>query len=119
MRSPVETLPPLAPPQALGPAGQSLWDRIQYEWRIDDAAGIELLAQACCAADRAQSLAAVIEQDGPVIRSNTGVRAHPCLRDELAARSFVVRTLQRLGLTEEAIKSVGRPSRQDRDSDAD
>jgi len=32
------------------------------------------------------------------------------LKDELAARSFVVRTLARLGITTEAIKPMGRPS---------
>jgi hypothetical protein len=31
------------------------------------------------------------------------------LRPELACRSFIVRTLQRLGIVEESIKPVGRP----------
>jgi len=32
-------------------------------------------------------------------------------RDELANRAFVVRTLERLGVNVETIKSVGRPPR--------
>jgi hypothetical protein len=38
-----------------------------------------------------------------------GPRDHPLLKHELAARSFVVRTLQRLGLNMEAVKPTGRP----------
>jgi len=38
------------------------------------------------------------------------LREHPGLKHELAARSFVVRTLARLGLDVEAIKPVGRPA---------
>jgi hypothetical protein len=38
------------------------------------------------------------------------MREHPGLKHELAARSFVVRTLARLGLDVEAIKPVGRPA---------
>jgi hypothetical protein len=37
-------------------------------------------------------------------------RSHPGIRDELACRSFVTKTIQRLGLNFEAVKpSVGRP----------
>jgi hypothetical protein len=44
-----------------------------------------------------------------MIRTKTGLKAHPALRDELAARAFIVRTLERLGITIEAVKRVGRP----------
>ncbi len=38
----------------LGERGRALWDSLRREFVIADAAGIELLAQACAAADRAE-----------------------------------------------------------------
>lgn len=43
-------------------------------------------------------------------RSRDGaIKDHPCLRHELQARQFVVRTLEKLGITYETVKSGGRP----------
>jgi len=67
------------------------------------------LAQACSALDRAEECAGHIASDGVVIRGKTGLKEHPLLKHEIAARSFVVRTLSRLGLDVEAIKPMGRP----------
>lgn len=99
-----------AVPSALGKSGQKLWQSIMSEYDICDAGGLEMLTQACGAADRVAEYASVIDADGPTVRSKTGVKEHPLLKHELAARSFVVRTLARLGLDLEPIKSVGRPS---------
>ena len=99
------------PPRKLGPAGESLWSRIQSEYRIEDVGEIELLMQACLAADRVDELAAIIDQDGARVVTKTGLRDHPCLKHELAARAFIVKTLQRLGVTNEPLKSIGRPPR--------
>jgi len=104
-------LTPIPPPRKLGEFGLSLWNRIQSEFRIDDVAGIELLTQACLAADRAKALAACIDEDGERVHTKQGLKAHPCLKDELACRSFIVRTLQRLGLVDEVIHPIGRPPR--------
>jgi hypothetical protein len=101
----------IPPPRKLGSAGLALWNSVQAEFRIEDCGGIELLAQACAAADRAEALAARIDEDGETIHTKLGLKAHPALRDELAARSFIVRTLQRLGITDEVIKPIGRPPR--------
>ena len=98
------------PPRKLGKHGLSLWREIRREYRVDDRGGVELLAQACAAIDRAEALAACVASDGPVIRSKSGVRVHPAVREELAARAFVVRTLEKLGVTTEAIKAPGRPA---------
>ena len=99
------------PPRQLGQYGTELWDAVMLEYRIEDRGGIELLAQACAALDRAEALSAAIERDGgPIVHSRTGVpRAHPGCKDELACRAFVCRTLQRLGVTSETIKPPGRP----------
>jgi hypothetical protein len=99
----------IAPPRQLGEHGLALWNAVQGAYRIDDAGGIELLAQACAAADRVEALATQIDEDGEIIRGRAGPKAHPALRDELAGRAFIVRTLERLGLTLEAIRPMGRP----------
>ena len=92
---------------------------MQTAYRIDDIGGIELLAQACAAADRVEALAERINADGEVVHTRAGPKAHPALRDELAGRAFVVRTLERLGLNVETIKPMGRPSKAWRGPDAD
>jgi hypothetical protein len=102
----------IQPPRKLGPYGTALWNRIQAEFAIADAGGLELLCLAAQSLDRAESLTAAIEQDGAVVLSRGGVpRANPACRDELAARAFVAKTLERLGVTLEPIKPMGRPSR--------
>jgi hypothetical protein len=81
------------------------------QYQIDDAGGIELLCQACQAADRVEALSEQINRDGEIVRARGGIpRSHPGLRDEIALRSFIVRTIERLGLNFEAVRaSVGRP----------
>jgi hypothetical protein len=100
----------ISAPRPLSAHGTALWNRVQTEYRIEDAGGIELLTEACQALDRAEALAAAIARDGEVIHTRTGVpKTHPSIKDELNFRAFVVRTLQRLGLNVEAIKPIGRP----------
>src|SRR5688572_2664719 len=97
------------PPRTLGEAGLSLWRAVTSEYGIEDAGGIEMLAQACAALDRAEACAQHIQRDGEVIRTKAGPQDHPSLKHELANRAFVVRTLGRLGLDVEVVKPVGRP----------
>jgi hypothetical protein len=99
------------PPRTLGEPGRSLWDRVMIEYDIADAGGRELLALACQALDRAERLREQIDRDGEVIRARGMVKNHPALKDELANRAFVARTLQRLGLDVEPLRpNVGRPA---------
>ena len=97
------------PSRKLGQHGANLWKAVTTEYVIADSAGIEMLTSACQQLDRAEALREAIDRDGEVIRSKAGLREHPGLKHELAARSFVVRTLARLGLDIEAIRPVGRP----------
>ena len=97
------------PPRKLGEHGLALWRSVMAEYAIQDAGGVEMLCQARQALDRAEALREQIEIDGDVIRSKSMLKDHPGLKHELANRSFVVRTLHRLGLDVEAIKPVGRP----------
>ncbi len=100
----------LQPPFALGKFGRSLWDRIQAEYDVSDAAGVEMLAQACAGADLAERLNEEVERDAAVVRSRGAVRTHPAVKNMIAARAFVVRTLVKLGLNFEPVRvSPGRP----------
>ena len=94
----------LKPPRKLGNLGSSLWESLQREYVISGAAGIELLMQACEAADRIGRLSEQIDKDGEVIQSKSGPRIHPCVKEELACRGFIVRTLQALGLNLEPVR---------------
>jgi hypothetical protein len=98
-----------APPRGLGAAGMALWQRVQTEYLIRDAGGIEVLCLACQALNRAEGLGEAIAEEGETIRTRTGIRAHPALRDEIANRALVARLLSKLGLALEPIKSPGRP----------
>ena len=100
-----------APPIKLGNAGQSLWNRIQSEYEIFDAGGVELLAQMFAAADTVAALSTDITQDGAVVRTRSGPKPHPALRDLLNHRAFIARTMTKLGIGVEPIKPMGRPSK--------
>jgi len=96
------------PPRKLGTYGTALWDRVQREYAITDCGGTELLCLAAQELDRAESLAEAIARDGAVIYSRAGApRAHPAVRDELQARAFVVKTIEKLGINFEAVKPHG------------
>jgi hypothetical protein len=99
-----------SPPRKLRKHGLALWSSIIAEFTFDDAPGREMLCSACQALDSAELCAAQIAADGPVIRTKTGIREHPALRAELANRSFLVRTLDKLGLDSEPVKAIGRPA---------
>ncbi len=99
-----------ASPATLAKTGSVLRQSIQREYKIDDAGGAEMLLQICVAADRADECAEIIQRDGPVITTRHGMKEHPLLKIELASRSFVVRSLHRLGLDIEPTRAgPGRP----------
>jgi hypothetical protein len=99
------------PPRPLGKHGMALWRSIMAEFQIDDAAGIELLTLACQALDRSEACRRRIDKDGEVsVVEGRPVREHPLLKSELANRSFVTKTIERLGLNSEAPKLNGRPA---------
>jgi hypothetical protein len=124
MLDPISTS--ISPLRKLSVHGAALWNVIMSEYHLEDGGGLEILMQACEAADRVAALAEQISIDGAVIQTKNGPRAHPALKDELAGRAFICRTLERPGLNLEAVKPVGRPSgvawnrKEDRkDGDAD
>jgi hypothetical protein len=101
----------VAPPATLGEPGRRLWQTIMNEYDIQDAGGLEVLAQICAIQDRVENLKTAIDRDGETIKTRNGPRAHPALRDELQGRALICRLLERLGLTVEGVRPVGRPPR--------
>jgi hypothetical protein len=98
------------PPRPLGSHGQALWNSVTAEYDVTDVAGREFLCQAGQALDLAEALAERIREDGAVVRTPSGIKSHPSIKEELSARGFVVRTLQRLGLNYEPLRSApGHP----------
>jgi hypothetical protein len=100
----------LMPPLTLGEPGRALWLSIQREYQIRDSGGLEVLRQACHAADRAASCAAAIAEQGEVINTKAGLRDHPLLRHEATARALTCRLLQKLGINLEPVRTPGRPA---------
>jgi hypothetical protein len=102
----------IEPPGKLGDVGLSLWRDIVSCYEFSDRASYETLFQACAAADRAAKLRDLIDEAGEVVWIKGVVRDHPALKHEIANRSFVVRTLARLGLDLEPVRAgPGRPPR--------
>jgi hypothetical protein len=99
------------PPHDLGPIGLDFWQKVVREYCFDDVGSLALLELACRALDRAETLRQRIDKDGELIPSPNGMKAHPLLREELGNRTFIARTLQRLGLDREPVLPVGRPPR--------
>jgi hypothetical protein len=99
----------IEPPATLRAAGAKLWRSVMTEYAFRDSGGLAILEQACCMADRAAECAAIIAEQGAVIQTKHGLKDHPLLRHESAARGLVGRLLARLNLDMEPIKSVGRP----------
>jgi hypothetical protein len=101
----------LAPPPSLGEAGRKLWQAIHRDYIIEDAGGHEMLLRICQTADTLASYDEQIARDGPTIRSASGIREHPLLKHQLAARSFIVRALHRLNLDVIPPRhEIGRPA---------
>lgn len=97
-----------SPPCHLDASGLALWRAIMLEYAVDDAGGLELLRQACLAADMAERCRGEIDKDGPVLRLESGViKDHPALRHELGYRAFVTRCIGRLGLDVEQARPAG------------
>jgi hypothetical protein len=63
--------------------------------------------QACEAADRVGRLAAKIDADGELIETKSGPRIHPGVKEELAGRAFICRTLHALDESYMPSQAVG------------
>jgi hypothetical protein len=102
----------IEPPATLGPSGARLWRSIMAQYDIRDAGGLAILEDACASRNNADEMAAVITQEGRMIRTKTGFKEHPLIRHETAARGLTAKLLRSLGLDVEPLRSSsGRPGR--------
>jgi hypothetical protein len=100
----------LDPPRPLGRYGLAFWHRVQSEYVVADAGGVELLCLSAEALDRAETCRAQIERDGLTVPTRDGgMKDHPLLKHEIAARALCARLIQRLGLDVEPVRAIGRP----------
>ena len=99
------------PPAELGVTGSELWRGILSEWDMQHRASLEVLAQACLTADRAESLRRQILVSGEVIELDGGsIKANPLIMVELTARALVARLLGKLDLLDiKPKRGPGRP----------
>jgi len=95
------------PLRPLGHHGQRLWSSVMSEYGISDIGGREILTQICELLDRAERLRAAIDADGEIIRTKTGPKLHPAVREETSIRVAITKNLERLGLNLEPIRSPG------------
>jgi hypothetical protein len=102
---------PIPPPEGLGEAGSKLWTDLHHDYVIDEASGLEMLRQICCTADKVAEYSDTIDRDGAILRTKAGVKEHPLIRHVQTGRSFIVRSLHKLGLDIVTPRTeVGRPA---------
>jgi hypothetical protein len=99
----------LPPPAGLDETGRELWRQITGTFEWDDPVPYRVLHEACLALQRAERCRRLIDEQGEMIRTKTGMKAHPLLRDEAAARALGCRLLARLGTDLEPVRPMGRP----------
>jgi hypothetical protein len=99
------------PPDGLDATGAGLWRDIvaTWEWH-DDPVIYRVVEEACYALQRAARCRRLIDEQGEVLRTKAGLRAHPLLKEETASRALGCRLLARLGTDLEPLHAgPGRP----------
>jgi hypothetical protein len=97
------------PPAGLDETGIALWREVTGTWEWQDPVPYRVLHEACLALQRAERCRRLIDEQGEMVKSRTGPKAHPLLRDEAQARALGCRLLARLGTDLEPVKDIGRP----------
>jgi hypothetical protein len=97
------------PPADLGSNGRKLWSAILHDHGIRGAGNLAVLHEAAKAIDAAEEFGSIIARDGPVLQTKSGVKDHPLIRHQLAARALACRLLSRLGVVDVPKRRVGRP----------
>jgi hypothetical protein len=79
-------------PRKLGRHGGQLWKTVMNEYQIDDAGGLEMLASACQALDRAERCREAIDDEEETTRRHRGLTAGVA-RDMLLTYDLAIREL--------------------------
>ena len=98
-------------PKKLSPEAKGLWRKLQSEYDIHDAAGVQILAAGLEAFDRMRGAQEQIAKAGASFLDRFGqLRAHPLLPVERDARAAYLAALKSLNLDLEPLRDrVGRP----------
>jgi hypothetical protein len=85
------------PPGGLEPARQALWEQLQSEYGITDAAGLAILQEAMRSLARADEARALLDKEGCTMVDRFGQRrAHPAAAIERDARAGFLAALRQL-----------------------
>lgn len=112
MPAKLQVIPGKKLPRKFSVAGEKLWQSItnDYDNLEDDATSVEMLTSACIALDQAEACRKQIAAEGLMIEGRTGPIAHPLLKVEASARSFVTRILRQLDQRAQPHRGPGRPN---------
>ncbi len=99
------------PPKNLSKKAKTLWRELQAEYGIQDAAGLDLLADYCQFFDRREQARALIRENGPTVLDRfQQIQTHPGCRIERDASAAMLRCLKALNLDLEPLHDKpGRP----------
>jgi len=101
----------IKPPKNLSKRAKTLWRELQAEYRIEDAAGLDLLADYCVFFDRREQARALIRRDGATVFDRfRQVQTHPACRIERDSSAAMIKILRQLNLDLAPIRpGPGRP----------
>ncbi len=85
------------PPAHLSDASKRFWRRVLREYELETH-HLAILTVACEALDRLTEAREAITRDGAYIAGRFGIKAHPALAVENAARGAALKAIRELGL---------------------
>jgi len=92
-------------PRHLGAEARALWQRLQADFVIADAAGTALLRCVCECFERISEMRTIVKRDGAIIKDRFGQsRPHPALAIERDARAGMISALRALRLSPDEIE---------------
>jgi hypothetical protein len=100
----------LTAPAGISAEARERWQALVREYSIEDAAGLQLMAEYVPAFDRLRQCQAQIKRDGPTVSGRWGTKAHPLLAVERDCRAQMIACLKALNLDLEPLRDgAGRP----------
>ncbi|MBZ5500493.1 MAG: P27 family phage terminase small subunit [Acidobacteriia bacterium] len=99
------------PPKNQSKKARILWRELQAEYQIEDAAGLDLLADYCQFFDRREQARVLIRQNGPTVLDRfQQIQVNPACRVERDSSAAMIKILRQLNLDVEPTRDrPGRP----------